>query len=276
MIGNNRGIRVKFVLKYRGNPPYILPYNYKHNLQAIFYSFVRKADNLYAHFLHDKGFKVGTKIFKYFTFSDIRIPGKQYKRMHKGLVVFSDTAELYFSTFVEETALSVFNGMFGEDIILTGEGEKKISYNIFKVDILSPIEFNTKMKFRLLSPLALKYRNKPLYVDNYEDNKEEFASLIKDNLIHKYEGLRGEVVPQKDFHFSFRFLSKPGRHISPKKIYFLKPGGKRIGIRCFLYPFLIEAPEDLIEVGYYTGFGVSNAMGFGMAEVLDDRGYLNK
>ena len=124
------------------------------------------------------------------------------------------------------------------------------------------------MKFRLISPIALKYRNSSLYIDDYENNKEEFASLIRDNLIHKYEGLSMKPMLKKDFPFSFYFLSKSENALSPKRIYFSKSNEKRIGVRCFLYPFFIEAPEELIEVGYYAGFGVNNAMGFGMAEIL--------
>jgi CRISPR-associated endoribonuclease Cas6 len=37
-----------------------------------------------------------------------------------------------------------------------------------------------------------------------------------------------------------------------------------IKVRGWLAPFAVEASKELIEIGYETGFGRSNAMGFGM------------
>jgi CRISPR-associated endoribonuclease Cas6 len=39
-------------------------------------------------------------------------------------------------------------------------------------------------------------------------------------------------------------------------------------IRGWLAPFTVEGSNELIRLGYETGFGARNSMGFGMAEAI--------
>lgn len=56
--------------------------------------------------------------------------------------------------------------------------------------------------------------------------------------------------------------------IKPKLITIKEGKDSETKIKGFIYTFKVEGDPDLIEIGYKSGFGQANAMGFGFVEAL--------
>ncbi len=80
-----------------------------------------------------------------------------------------------------------------------------------------------------------------------------------------------EICTGKSFKFVrplkpiFKLLSKP---YSKKISVFKKDNPKPTDTIGYEFDFEITAPPEFLRIGYYAGFGVKNANGFGFCEIL--------
>lgn len=84
---------MRFLIKlFALNYPAVLPLNYQYPLSAVIYKILRRADQEYASFLHETGYRAANslKSFKLFTFSDIKTPFKIKK------IVYGQELEINF------------------------------------------------------------------------------------------------------------------------------------------------------------------------------------
>lgn len=168
------------------------------------------------------------------------------------------------------------------DEYLTGQTEKIIDkkiefgnsccysiFNIENVSILRNPDFKEKMKFSLFSPIVL-CRVSEVQGKNYQyflrPGDQETNDLLTNNLKYKYRLLHNKPAP-----FGRVLLNWDRRYIDThkritKKISILQNKEKRYDIIGIQAPFTIEGDPELIKVGYETGFGEKNSIGFGMAE----------
>ncbi len=122
------------------------------------------------------------------------------------------------------------------------------------------------MRFRCLSPIIMstvRQRDGKQSQHYCLPDDPKLSELIRQNLMRKHEAIYGR--PPKDDALTFRFDTdyidkKPGR-VTRLVDY------KGIKIRGVMAPFYVSGSVALIQTGYDCGFGVKNAIGFGMVEV---------
>lgn len=208
--------------------------------------------------IHDRGYSLGYKKFKLFTFS--RIFGAYSIEPVKGLITFNSPIKLTVSS-VNDSFLSSFlqEVMTSEGVYLNGTKLYLISFEPIK-----PIIKYTELQIEMLSPLTVyktqqnggnKYTN---YLTPWD---EGFVDLIKSNLLSKFRALysdkdlgdqRVNLIPLFDKDLKFQ-----------KIIRF-----KSTIIKSWLGTYRFSAPIKLLEHAYFSGIGVKNSEGFGCFRIF--------
>ena len=223
-----------------------LPKSYNRFLQAFFY---KNMDEQIATFLHDRGYELGKRKFKLFTFS--KIFGKVLKKDYE-FVYYKPTFRLYFASPKNEISISALRKMLleNEDLFL---GENRL--NLLNVETIVLEEIPEEVEVKTLSPIVV-YKTEPgsKFFNYLTPHDEEFYRLLKENLKRKYilvygKPFEGEIeiepvkVSEKDF----------------KKVVF-----KGTLIKAWGGIYRIKAPKEMLKLAFETGLGAKNSAGFGM------------
>jgi len=270
-------MRFKLYLKpTRDRQP--LLFNYQYPLQSWIYGLLHNADEDYAAFLHGKGYEVpnSQKTFKHFTFSALHLPKTDpIKKGDAYIRIRSETITFLISFLMDKAAEDFIIGLFQQQQLSLYNRDYRADFVVERVEALPLVSMEEKVVLRTLSPMVVAEKEKGM--DQYlSPTDDTFAGYFALNLIDKYRSLQPEpmlqmnaVAAQKLVKFSL--LSEPARI---KKRGFLAKEGKAdtqtkvIGYHNFT--FEITAPPELIEVGYWGGFGKFSTMGCGCCEVVED------
>lgn len=243
-----------------------LPINYNYYLTALIYRILSRSSRNYSEFLHDGGYNHNdSKNLKLFTYSQLRF--SEMKVRGNRIISTSDQLQLFISSPIDLFVKHLANG-------LLAEGEVKIADSRFRtrtVEIMELPEFldGESVKFLCLSPIVsstMIEKNGKLKTYYYRHDDPELPNTIEKNLKKKYRLVYGEEPTKDNSQFKLAFdkhyLKKRGGKIT-KLIDF-----KGTKIKGIFAPFKLNAPPELMEIGYEAGFGGKGSMGFGMVEVV--------
>lgn len=140
-------MRIKVRLAAR-EAPFALPINYNYHLAALIYRTLARSSEDYSRFLHDEGYRQGTKSFKLFTFSQLLL---QKRRIAEGkLIGESSFVELLISSPVDQFVNHLASGLLSQNKVeLAG-----VRFAIKSIEALPLPEFSEEMRFTCLSPLV--------------------------------------------------------------------------------------------------------------------------
>ncbi len=215
--------------------------------------------------MHDRGYKLGNKRFKLFTYSQLTFedwkvkPGGDQTK----IVSFQPKAKLFISSPIKEFVNHLAQGLLNRDKFRLGKEE----FWAQSVEILKQPDFFENTKFICLSPVVSatmverKGKLSPYY---YRHDDKDLEGAIKGNLLKKYQLVHGQM-PRSDrlkLKFDQDYIERKG-----DKIYKLIDF-KGTKIKGILAPFVVEGSPELIKIGYEAGFGEKGSMGFGMVEVV--------
>lgn len=263
-----------------------LPINYNYFLTSLVYDIIRKSSKDYSRFLHDEGFKLSEskKGFKLFTYSmligeDVKVSGNRIF-FGKGNIQWQISSPV--DAFIQHLIAGVFTA--GQEIKVGPEGTES-SLLIERVETQPKPSFKETMRFTCLSPITVSKvvglnntdgSNSSRGSNNWNGSngslkchyirpwEEGFSDAIRNNLIKKYELLKGSKIDDSEFtvRIDGNYMNKKAGKIM-KNIKF-----KGTNIIGFLAPFKITGNPELIEIGYETGFGEKGSMGFGMVKEI--------
>ena len=264
--------------------PAFIPFNYQYQLHSAIIGIINKSSPEYAEFLHKLGFAyekeveqfgkntVVEKIYKYYTFSHLKffpkIPTKGgFKNIRQ--------VEFIFSTSVDKNFEHVILGLFADNQFhLQFHNDNRVNFQIQQVETLPEKNFSNKEKFLCLSPILVttEIEKKKHHCLDYmiPDEREKFVENLKQNLIRKYEGFyHKEFTGSQDFEFSFDpvYIAKKNGNIS--KLISINKNNNNLKFKGFEAPFSITADPELIKMGYDSGFGANNAMGWGCVKKVE-------
>lgn len=235
----------------------MLPIHYNHILQGFIYNSF--SDKSFAGFLHNSGYKWNKRNFKLFTFS--RLNGKfkiDYKNKN---IVFEPPVTLVVSSVKDMIIQDLTANIIKQDWLQMGK--QKLA--------LDEVEFRTfgqKKDFliiNMLSPVVV-YRtdringsNKTRYFTPWE---EEFQEQIKNNLIKKYEIIKGKGSIKGSI--GENFIIKPlFKERKPNIVIY-----RGFVIKGWMGKFELRGDPELLQIGYECGIGAKNSMGHGCFEIL--------
>lgn len=265
-------MRIILTLSHR-NPSVILPVNSFHLLSSLIYNIVDRGSSEYAERLHAEGYRVQNRSFKLFTYSPLFIAtkGKKWHMNDDGTVstrenLLQFTISSPKSEFIEHLVV----GLLHEPFVRVGRER----FRVETVRRLDPPEFYGDMRFVTLSPIVCSTRaGNERYAQYLFPGDQEFEEKLLGNLCRKYEVLYGKPYERQNVLFRFTLNQEYLEHRKGKvqKLIAIKegtPGESRV--KGTLAPFRLEAPPELMEIGYECGFGEKNSQGFGMVK-LDTR-----
>ncbi len=241
--------------------PVRLPINYNYHLTSLIYQWLARSSRDFSAFLHDEGYRVGAKRFKLFTYSQLQF--ERFQLEPPWIVSLGGRIGWQISSPIGEFVEHLAQGLLSQGRVQIGG----VALQVERIEILSPPEFSHRMKFVCLSPLVVARpveRDGKLLAHYYRYDEAGLEEALRVNLLRKYELIHGKTLS-----FSSLTLAFDGGYIRRRggQVYKLIDF-KGTKIKGIFAPFTLVGDPRLIEVGYETGFGEKNSMGFGMVEVI--------
>lgn len=260
-------MRLKLKLKLKDSR--IIPVNYNYQLSSAIYNLLQFGSSEFSEFLHNEGFKIEGRNYKLFTFA-LRI---KKPRLYGNLLEIVDSeATLYITTPIAEKFIKSFViGTFSQKRIEINGDNIHTVFNIDQMEIVPEPEFSEEMKFISMSPIILS--TKKIYDGKLKqyylrpEDSESINNVLTNNLINKYKLIynKEQNEDRVELEWDENYLSKNKRITKKITLNVVKESPQEvIGMQA---PFFIRGNPELIKIGYMSGFGEKNSMGFGMAEV---------
>lgn len=242
-----------------------IPINYQYPISAFIYHTLHEGDPEFASWLHEHGKKLGYKSFKLFTFSSLHI--KKLKVRGDRLEILNPEISLEIRFFLPEASKPFIMALFEQQSFTIGDKKSRADFYIERIEVLPPPDFSDTSKeylFRALSPICISKKqleNGKSQTKYLHPNDDEYEQYFKQHLLTKYKATDPEhELFSGQLNFS---LKKPGKSsLVAVKAY----TPQETKIRGYRSIFSLRAPQALLELGYYAGFGEKNAVGFGCVE----------
>lgn len=239
-----------------------LPLNYQYELSSWIYRVLNNGSPEFSYWLHQKGYTDDHKSFKLFTFSNLHVPDRSITgdRME----IRCREISLIISMFPEEMIGHFITGIFKDQEFRLGDRISRVPLRVSAIERVADPVFSDRMAFRSRSPLLVSFLYPgDRYARYLPPDHPDYQKLFFRNMIEKYKTINGRDHPFKEAEGILNIISP----VKMKGVV-IKAGtpyeSKIIG---YLFDFRIQAPSELIRLGYYTGFGEKNSMGFGCGEV---------
>lgn len=258
-------MRLELTLNHQPNQ--VLPINYQYLISSWIYHTLGSANAKFSAQLHNEGFGFGGKKYKLFTFSDLQPAWYDLNKRDKTFILAKSPTKLQLSFFVDEALQHFVVGLFKDQRFSLTSGRYRADFEVSSAEVLPKPDFSETMRFRLVKPLCLSR--------NTEDEKhaqflspieEDYAERLIRNLMGKQKAISITTLPDSvtdrytlDFPYHFKLLSG-----MKEKLYTIKG----IDVKGYVFDFELRAPVELMELGWYGGFGERNS-GVGMGMVLD-------
>ena len=244
-----------------------IPLNYNHAVSALIYKTVAESSPVFAEELHERGFTAENRQFKLFTFSRIETKDAFIDRRASRIVLNNPYIKLQVSSPVDEFLNNFVRGLFAKASFRIDKSE----FVLADSETLDAPRFSEEMSFRALSPITEAVRNETGEVV-FLLPEHDWSAIITRNLQRKHEAFYGATLSNAEVEWIWdkNYFSDERNHKKASRLIWFPDKNnprKPIKVRGWLAPFRIKGNAELINLGYETGFGNRNSMGFGMAEV---------
>ncbi len=241
--------------------PCTIPFSYSHDLTAVIYGFLARSSRDYARFLHDEGYRAGTKRFKLFTFSQLLLPERRIAP--EGLVCLSPQISWQIASPISEFVEHLATGLLQLGQMRLGA----IAFIVERVEVAPQPVFSHAMQMRCLSPIVAsraEERAGKLVARYLRADDPWLSEALRQNLLRKFLLVHGREPTDSALAVEFdgEYLRRKGNGVYRVIDY------KGTKIKAIMAPFTVLGSPELIELGYEAGFGEKNSMGFGMGEVI--------
>jgi CRISPR-associated endoribonuclease Cas6 len=262
-------MRFKIILHLPHPNNVTLPINYQFELSSWIYRTIEHANPDFSAWLHEKGYSSGAQRFKFFTFSHIDIPYGGFERSDDRLIIRSETCSLQISFLLEDAALPFITGIFQHQEFEIGDKTSRARFRVKSIELQPEPEFSNQMSFATLSPIVVSRSRLSEGNKNAQylsPGEPAYERLFLHNLIDKAlvanPKLADTLAATNDFHFQHQGTVY-------KKGVIIKAGTpmqtKVIG---YAFHFTVNAPKELLRIGFHAGFGENNSQGFGCVKII--------
>ncbi len=260
-------MRLHLTLQHRPNQ--ILPINYQYLISSWIYRTLGNANNEFAAWLHENGYERDGKKYKLFTFSALQPRRYEINPKARTISLTQSPTRLAISFHIEEAIQNFVMGLFQDQRFTLQSGTTfKADFEVSAIELQAKPTFTPIMRFRLQTPLCISQKlERDKHARYLHPESENFKELLLQNLLRKQQAMRFKAVGEESSPLDMNFLSDFQILSQPKsKLYHIK--GTQI--RGYLFDFQLTAPTDLLEIGYFAGFGEKNsALGMGMVKIIE-------
>jgi CRISPR-associated endoribonuclease Cas6 len=242
-------MRLKILLE--SQKPTLIPWDYRTTLTRAIYEILAVSDPNYSQWLHDEGFRRGSKVYRLFVYSDFQ--PSHYKAEKDGL---------YVSQWLTWQVASPDNRLIDnfEDGLKKKDQVLQLFQNTFNIVDILRLElpsFSDSLIFHTLSPIVVATgdKQKSRHAIYLSPHQPEFTQALERNLIAKWEAFHKETWNGREFGVR---VWNPDKRLL--RVF-------DINVRAWNLKVQIWGSEELIRFAYYAGLGEKNSQGFGMVEV---------
>ena len=262
---NILSMRLQITLQHKLNQ--VLPINYQYLVSSWIYRTLGNANSEFATKLHEQGYNFGGKQYKLFTFRALQPNWYRIDKHAKTFILVKSPTVIELSFFIEDALQHFVVGLFKNQSFTLSSGQTfKVDFEVSSIEIVPKPIFKPTMQFSLQTPLCISQDQEgERYAQYLHPENKDYVTLLIQNLLRKQQAL--QPVPTNEIDkqlslppFDYRLLSQPKR--SPRTI-------KNIKVIGYVFDFELSAPLELLELGYYAGFGEKNsALGMGMVGII--------
>lgn len=242
-----------------------LPINYQYPISAWIYRTLQTGNPELSAWLHRHGYEHNGRHYKHFTFSPLR-PG-EYRIQGDRLEIKSPQARLKVSFAALETAKPFLIGAFQGLEFFIGDRASRAEFATVAIESIPQPDFQTTMTYRTVSPVCIstgqRNRNGRLQPQYLAPDHSDYASIFIENIRNKCQSINGQVP--NGVQTNFECLNKPR-----SKLITIKAGTPQESrVRGYEFTFRLTAPVALHRMGWDSGFGQNNSLGFGFCEPVE-------
>ncbi len=245
-----------------------LPINYHYPFSAAIYKIIQKADEGYASFLHEEGYKHNGKSFKLFTFSDIRTP---FSIKGDRLLMKTSTAELTVCFHIPDAASHFIKGLFMHQQLQVADKISRVVFTVQQVEMINDAVSNAdEVLLQPMSPVVIGRKNDRGNYDYLSPLDAGYTDLLISNLLEKYKAVHQPTEEEikhlkENIKVDLVFTNAPRQRLLT-----IKAGtAAETKIKGFdKLRLKISAPKEILELGLNAGVGLHNAQGMGCMGVV--------
>jgi CRISPR-associated endoribonuclease Cas6 len=236
-----------------------LPLNYQSSVAAMIYGALNQSSPDYAVGVHDFGYQTEGQTFRLFTFSRLHTRAASV-RANK-LALQDRSVTLQVSSPAPIFIQHLIAGLSHQPALHIGEA----GFELTHTELIPPPIFRGQMAFRALSPITESVNGHEKHA-TFLGLTDDWSRVIGNNLTRKYRAFHGHDPKDQSMKWTWSesYIAKAEKQGARLSVLVDLHG---IKIRGWLAPFVVEGSRELIELGYETGFGARNSMGFGMVEI---------
>lgn len=255
-------MRFQIIFNRIGNNK-LLPVNYQYYISAWIYKIIASADRIFADFLHNEGYREGSKNFKLFNYSPLDF-GKPVLWKEKNLFeIKRDHILLNVSFFLSDAAEAFIVGLFRNQEVYLGDSFYGLELRVIQIERLPETETAETMHYQSFSPVVISLKYPGLsYASYLSPDDKDYAHLFHNNLLNKYRTVPKSTPLPDSYFFNFKLKGIPR-----SKLVTIKQGTpEQSKIRGYLFKFELTAPHEIHRLMLSCGAGEKNSLGFGWCE----------
>jgi len=249
-------MRIKLTFVEKNGENILLPLHYNSCIQGLLYGSITSSLSTQ---LHDEGFPYKDRKFKLFTFSRILQQGEVFFFNKQKYFIFRNGISFFLSSAMENILSDVLEQTIKKSVFRLNNQELVLQ----EATIHSDPVFTTPMAIKMISPMTTyttfytEEKNKRVHY--YNPWTKDFSHFLHQNLLRKYAVIHQCSIPTADaFPFSIEPL-KVDKHRNFSVVLY-----KNNPIEAWTGIYKIQGSLQLIQIGYSSGLGSKNSMGFGM------------
>lgn len=248
------------------NKEAVIPVNYQYPLSAAIYKVLEKADKAYAHFLHEKGYGKG---FKLFTFSQIgcpfRIEADRLKLLHAEV-----QATICFH--LPKGAETFIKGLFMSQELVIADKRSKEKFTVKRIESLpdllndKPVRELVQLALEPLSPVVCGWKNERGNYDFLSPEDMRFCEVLMRNWREKLR----VCFEESEADMAMLLMETELFKNPPKsRLITIKAGtDQETKVRGWMnFGLKVTGEKRFVDVLLNGGVGVYNAVGMGCVGV---------
>lgn len=264
-------MRLKLTLQTLHKPA-LLPFNYQYPLSSAIYKIIERADATFAGFLHNKGYGLGHKQFKLFTFSDINTT---FLKNGDRMVLQNGNAELVVCFYLPKAAEEFVKGLFMYQQLEIADHLSKTVFEVKQVEGLPlqvPETKNATLLLQPLSPIVTGLKNSRGHYDYRSPEDADFVDCLIYNWKEKF--MAGNVLEESETGILKAPITVEVKRFSqpPQSRLITIKGGttSETKIRGYKkFRLQVSAPKEMLELAMGAGLGLYNSQGMGCVEIIN-------
>lgn len=245
----------------------LLPLNYQYEQSAAIYKILHSANEEFACWLHDNGYRLSEagKNFKLFTFSRFKIDQRQILENEQRIRILSETVEWQISFLPEVSTQRFIEGLFKHQTFEIGDKKSVVQFFVRSVEILPSPVLTEETVFSTMSPLCIKFRNDRNGVDYLSPTDVRAKFLLVKGLLDRYKVVFLERLNCSLEDCELEVLKDP----KPVLVSVKTGTPQHTRVKGYMTRFRLKAPAPLLQLMYESGAGNLCAQGFGCLRIDD-------